>query len=160
MLNRMEELIRTHDMLPRNSTVLCALSGGADSVCLLAALDELREKLGITLCAAHYNHKLRGAESHRDENFVRELVKTRFPDVKLYVGSGDVAAQAAAQGTGLEETAREMRYAFLRETARSVGAERIAVAHTADDNAETVLLHLARGTGLQRSCPCAPNART
>ena len=149
MLKQTETFLRAHHMLPAGSRVLCALSGGADSVCLLAILYELREKLNFTLCAAHYNHDLRGEESRRDEDFVRELVKTRFPGVELSVGSGDVAARAALDGTGLEETARTMRYAFLRETAQKQGADRIATAHTADDNAETVLLHLARGTGLQ-----------
>ena len=149
MLNRMEAFIRSEKLLPPGSRVLCAVSGGADSVCLLGALYELREKLGFSLLAVHYNHNLRGEESLRDENFVRELVKTRFPEVELHISGGDVAARARETGAGLEETAREMRYAFFNEVARNTGADRIATAHTADDNAETVLLHLARGTGLQ-----------
>ena len=149
MLNRMERFIRAEGMIPPGSRVLCALSGGADSVCLLGALYQLREKLGFSLLAAHYNHNLRGEESLRDEHFVRELVKTRFPEIELHVSGGDVSAHARKTGTGLEETAREMRYAFLRETAERANAHFIATAHTADDNAETVLLHLARGTGLQ-----------
>ena len=156
MLERMEELIREEGMLPRGSRVLCAVSGGADSVCLLAALYRLREKLGFALNAAHYNHNLRGEESHRDEAFVRELVNDRFPGVELFVGGGDVAAEAKLRGAGLEETARALRYAFLEETAAVVGCDRIAAAHTADDNAETVLLHLARGTGLQGLTGIAP----
>jgi len=149
MLNRTEAYIRAHRMLPPGSRVLCALSGGADSVCLLAVLYELQTRLDFTLLAAHYNHHLRGAESDRDETFVRELVRARFPGVELYTGGGDVSSRAREQGTGLEETAREMRYTFLMDTARCAQAHRIATAHTADDNAETVLLHLARGTGLQ-----------
>ena len=156
MRNGMEDLIRRENMLPRGCRVLCAVSGGGDSVCLLGALYALRERLGITLLCAHYNHQLRGEESLRDENFVRELVKTRFPGVELFVGSGDVAAKARELGTGLEETARQMRYSFLVETAQLAGAERIATAHTANDNAETVLLHLARGTGLQGLTGIAP----
>ena len=74
MLNRMEHFIRAEGMIPPGSRVLCALSGGADSVCLLGALYDLREKLGFSLLAAHYNHNLRGEESLRDENFVRELL--------------------------------------------------------------------------------------
>lgn len=156
MLERMEELLRAERMLPRGSRVLCAVSGGADSVCLLAGLYRLREKLGFTLAAAHYNHNLRGMESRRDEDFVRELVKDRFPGVELYVGGGDVAQTARARGAGLEETARALRYAFLEETAAAAGCDRIATAHTAGDNAETVLLHLARGTGLQGLTGIAP----
>lgn len=156
MLKGMEQLIRQENMLPRGSRVLCAVSGGADSLCLLEALYRLRERQGITLLCAHYNHHLRGGESDRDENFVRELVQTRFPGVELFLGGGDVAAKARELGTGLEETARQMRYTFLEETARLAGADRIATAHTANDNAETVLLHLARGTGLQGLTGIAP----
>ena len=156
MLKGMEQLIRQENMLPRGSRVLCAVSGGADSVCLLGALYHLRERLGITLLCAHYNHNLRGDESNRDEDFVRELVKNRFPGVELLVGSGDVTHRAKELRAGVEETARQMRYAFLQEVAHREGADRIATAHTANDNAETILLHLARGTGLQGLTGIAP----
>ena len=133
-------------MLPPGATVLCALSGGADSMALLTCLGELAGDQGFTLLAAHYNHQLRGAESQRDEAFVKAWCEAHA--VPLTVGRGDVAAEAARQGRGIEETARAMRYAFLEETAKHVGADCIATAHTADDNAETLLLHLVRGTGL------------
>ena len=148
----MVDFIRAETLIPPNARVLCAVSGGADSVCLLSGLYGLRERLGFSLCAAHYDHRLRGEESRRDADFVRRLVAERFPEVELRVGSGDVAAAARARGRGIEETARQMRYEFLRETAEELGCDRIATAHTADDNAETVLLHLARGTGLQGLC--------
>lgn len=137
------------DLLPRGSHVLCAVSGGADSVCLLHWLSRMRQPLGFTLSAAHYNHHLRGAESLRDEEFVRSFVSKCCPDVPLVVGCGDVSAQARCAGTGIEETAREMRYAFLQDMAKTVGAQLIATAHNADDNAETMLLHLIRGSGLR-----------
>ena len=160
MLERMERLIRDYRMFPQGSTVLCAVSGGADSVCLLWALSQMREKLGIRLIAAHYNHQLRGGESMRDEDFVLEFVHkycgprkgadgTVLPPVPVVIGRGDVEEESKRRGTGLEETAREMRYAYLREAAQKAGAERIAVAHTADDNVETVLFHMARGSGLR-----------
>ena len=147
-------------MIPPGSTVLCAVSGGADSVCLLHALYHLRPRLRFELAAAHYNHRLRGQASDGDARFVEQFVQlccgpqrlsdgTLLPAVRFYGGGGDVAAQARYLGQGIEETAREMRYAFLRETARRIGADRIATAHHADDNLETILLHLARGSGLR-----------
>ena len=120
MLKSMETYIRELSLIPRGSHVLCAVSGGADSICLLHALYHLREQLPFTLSAAHYNHQLRGEESCRDEQFVKQFVALccgpqRMTDgsllqpVHLYTGQGDVAAQAKLRGTGLEETAREMR---------------------------------------------------
>lgn len=160
MLESMEKLIGERELIPPGSTVLCAVSGGADSICLLHALYQLRPRLGFSLAAAHYNHMLRGADADRDAAFVEQFLSLccgpqrladggLLPAVPLYSGSGDVAGEAERRGMGLEETAREMRYAFLRQAARQAGADRIATAHTADDNAETVLLHLARGTGLR-----------
>ena len=151
------------DLIPPGSTVLCAVSGGADSVCLLDRLNNWRVSHPFTLIAAHYNHNLRGEESRRDEEFVRWFVanwcgaervvsdqgERTLPPVELIVGSGDVAGEAKRRKAGLEETARDMRYAFLNETADRAGADLIATAHNADDNAETLLLHLLRGCGLQ-----------
>ena len=160
MLKQIERLIREQDLIPAGATVLCAVSGGADSVAMLHALYRLRDKQDFHLAAAHYNHRLRGAESDRDERFVEQFVRlccgehrqgdgTALPAVPLYTGSGDVAGQAKLRGTGIEETARDMRYAFLRKTAAEAGADLIATAHTASDNVETILFHLARGTGLR-----------
>ncbi len=138
MLNKLLAFVREHNMLAPGDTVICAVSGGADSVALLFSLYLLKEKLGIRLEAAHLNHHLRGEESHRDEAFVRELCD-RY-DIPLHLGS----AQVTAGKKGLEAAAREARYAFLRSL-----HGKIATAHTADDNAETVLMHLIRGTGLK-----------
>ncbi len=142
-------LVLERDMIPEGGTVLCAVSGGADSVCLLHWLAGLRALRPFTLVAAHYNHALRGEESLRDEAFVRSFLRQCCPQVELIVGTGDVAGQARQRRQGIEETAREMRYAFLRQAAEQVGADVIATAHTADDNAETMLLNLARGCGLR-----------
>lgn len=131
------------DLLPRQGLILCAVSGGADSVYLLLRLAEM----GYRVAAAHYNHGLRGAEADRDEAFVRGLC--RRMGVSAVTGRGDVAALAVRERLGVEEAARKARYAFLERTADELGAAVIATAHTADDNAETVLLHLARGTGLR-----------
>ena len=134
------------NLLPKGSSVLCAVSGGADSMCLLHWLNGAKETLGLRLQAAHYNHRLRGDESDRDERFVRACC--REWSVPLVCGGGDVSARAEEMGMGVEEAAREMRYAFLQQTAREIGADLIAVAHNADDNVETMLLHLIRGSGL------------
>jgi len=160
MLRSLEHFIREQDLLPPGCAVLCAVSGGADSICLLHALYRLRPKLGFSLAAAHFDHRLRGAESDRDAAFVEQFVRLccgeqRLPDgrvlpaVQLWSGSGDVAAQSRLRGTGLEETGRDMRYAFFRQAAREAGCNRIATAHNANDNAETILFDLARGTGLR-----------
>ncbi len=148
-------LCEQYKMLPRGGTVLCALSGGADSVCLLHWLYTLRQDHGFRLVAAHYNHQLRGAQSDRDEQFVRSLVSC-LPDVDLVVECGDVAAAAAEHRQGIEETARDMRYAFLQQVARDVHADVIATAHNANDNAETFLLNLMRGCGLNGLCAIPP----
>lgn len=160
MLKTVETFIREQDLIPSGAAVLCAVSGGADSVTMLHILYRLRDQLGFSLAAAHYNHRLRGAESDRDQQFVEQFVRlccgehrlsdgTILPAVPLYLGSGDVAGQARLRGTGVEETARDMRYAFLRQAAAEAGADLIATAHTANDNVETILFHLARGSGLR-----------
>lgn len=154
MLQRVEDLEREYDMAPAGGTVLCAVSGGGDSMCLLHYLHSRAQAGGFTVAAAHYNHNLRGAEALRDEGFVQDWCRAR--GIPCVVGAGDVAGEAKALGQGVEETARQMRYAFLNRTAQELGAARIATAHNADDNAETLLLHLLRGTGLQGLTGIAP----
>jgi tRNA(Ile)-lysidine synthase len=134
-----------HNMLPPGGVVLACVSGGADSMCMLDILLRLAPDFGYTAQAAHFNHMLRGGESDRDEAFVAEYCAGA--GLRCHIGRGDVAARAARECTGIEETARAMRYAFFEDTAARCGARAIATAHTADDNAETVLLNLIRGTG-------------
>ena len=138
MQNKLLKFIRQEDMVQPGDTVICAVSGGADSVALLFALYLLKEKLEIRLEAAHFNHHLRGEESDRDEAFVRKLCD-QF-DIPLHVGG----AQVQPGKKGLEAAARDARYAFLRTL-----KGKVATAHTADDNAETILMRLIRGTGLK-----------
>ena len=138
MLNKLSSFAREYGMFAPGDTVVCAVSGGADSVALLLAMHLMKDQLGITLEAAHYNHHLRGQESDDDEAFVKDLCD-RF-DVPLHLGG----AQVVPGPKGLEAAAREARYGFFRTL-----SGKIATAHTADDNAETVLLHLVRGTGLK-----------
>ena len=145
MQNRLLKFAREQNLMAPGDTVICAVSGGADSVAMLFALYLLREKLGITLEAAHFNHNLRGEESLRDETFVRELC-ARY-EIPLHVASGEIRSGKK----GLEAAARDARYAFLESL-----PGKIATAHTADDNAETILMHLVRGTGLKGLGGIAP----
>ena len=145
MLNKLLAFIRQQGMIAEGDRIICAVSGGADSVALLFAMYLLKDKLGIRLSAAHFNHHLRGEESDRDEAFVRDFCD-RY-DVPLFVGGADVKPGKK----GLEAAARDARYAFLRSL-----PGKIATAHTADDNAETVLLHMVRGTGLKGLGGIAP----
>ena len=131
------------DLLPRQGLILCAVSGGADSMYLLCRLREL----GYPVAAAHYNHGLRGAESDRDEAFVRAFCEER--DIPFRSERAGDGAFARYGGIGTEAAARTLRYDFLERTADELGAACIATAHTADDNAETMLLRLARGTGMK-----------
>ena len=145
MLNKLTAFVRRYDMVQPGDRVIAAVSGGADSVALLWCLYLLKDKLGITLEAAHFNHHLRGEESRRDEDFVRALCD-RF-DITLHVGSGTVISGEK----GLEAAARNARYGFFDTL-----PGKIATAHTADDNAETVLMRMVRGTGLKGLGAIAP----
>ena len=129
---------------PGGGRVLCAVSGGLDSMCLV---DYMSRAAGFTVAAAHFHHGLRGAEADRDEEFVQSWCAER--GIPCLSGRGDTRALAAEQGLSLEEAARRLRYAFLEKTAAEGGFDAVFTAHHADDNAETVLLNLIRGTGPQ-----------
>lgn len=129
----------------RGETVVCAVSGGLDSMCLLELLVRWCGERQGRVIAAHFNHQLRPT-ADRDENFVREYCEER--GILFKAGRGDVSALAKNEGLSIEEAARDLRYAFLRQTAAASGAEKIYTAHHAGDNAETILLNLVRGTGL------------
>lgn len=132
-------------MLAPGDRMGVAVSGGGDSVALLRMLESLRDALGITLVVVHFDHGLRGAESEADAQFVAELARER--GLELILECADVAAAAASHKWNLEEAARRLRYAFFERIVSEGRATRVAVAHTADDQAETVLAHLLRGTG-------------
>ncbi len=137
--------IREHNLVTDRSPLVVAVSGGADSVCLLHLLTELRGELGVDLHIAHLDHQLRGADSRADARYVANLARRLC--VPATIEQRDVRSYHARRGASLEESAREVRYAFLAEVTRAVGADRVATGHTLDDHAETVLMHLIRGTG-------------
>ena len=163
------ESIRRHDLLHAGERVGVAVSGGADSVALLRLLLELRRELGIVLSVVHFNHKLRGAESDTDEQFVAELA--RGHKLAFHLGQGNVAQHALESRVSVETAARELRYRFFAELMqpahaearansrgrlslqegperlREAGLNKIATGHTLDDQAETVVMRVMRGTG-------------
>lgn len=143
MKDKVLSFIQKHHMLSPGDHVICALSGGRDSVALLHVLLELRRPLAIDVSAAHVNHQLRGMEARRDEEFV--VSHCAALGVPLYSARRDVAAYAKAHHLGLEVAARELRYEYLLSLSKTA---KIATAHTADDNLETLLIHLVRGCGL------------
>jgi tRNA(Ile)-lysidine synthase len=145
LAKRVQSFIEEHQMFRAGDRVGVAVSGGADSVALLLLLVELQASLGIRLCVLHLNHKLRGTQSEKDEKFVKELSSAL--GLEFFSMREDVAARARQQRGNLEEVARTLRFEFFTAAVEAGRATRVAVAHSADDQAETVLAHLIRGTG-------------
>jgi len=143
---RVLESIRDSRILAAGARVGVAVSGGADSVALLQLLEHLRSDLGITLLVVHFDHMLRGAESDGDANFVAELARAR--GLEFVTAREDVGAVATRERLNVEDAARRLRYAFFDRVLSEKQASCIAIAHTADDQAETVLGRIMRGTGL------------
>jgi tRNA(Ile)-lysidine synthetase-like protein len=144
-LEKVRAFIQRHQMLEGANGVLVAVSGGPDSVALLDMLASLNS--GIVLNVAHLDHMLRGRGSGEDARFVRSLAKKL--KLKSAISKVDVRARAKESKRGIEEVAREIRYEFLLRAARKLGCDRIAVGHTMNDQAETVLMRLVRGSGLR-----------
>ncbi len=145
-LSQLRRFILGHELLPQGQTIIVGVSGGPDSLCLLHALNTLAPELDLRLHVAHLDHQLRGAESQADANFVRDLAQRwNLPHT---IGSRDVHGFAHDHRLSLEEAARQVRYGFLLEVALAQGSQTIAVAHNADDQAESVLMHFLRGSGL------------
>ena len=142
---RVKSFIQEHNLVGSGDCLLVAVSGGPDSTCLLHILVRLKDKLGIRLHVAHLDHQLRGAESRADAQYVAEMAQRL--GVPATIEKQDVRAYQKRHRLSLEEAAREVRYRFLADTAGTTGASRVAVGHTLDDQVETILMHLVRGTG-------------
>jgi len=143
--SRVAGFIQRNNLIPPGETLVVGVSGGADSVCLLCLLQKCQDELGIKLHVAHLNHGLRGVESEGDARYVAELASSF--SLPIAIDRQDVAAYQAKKRCSLEEAARELRYVFFAQVAEKVGARRVAVGHTRDDQVETVLMHILRGTG-------------
>jgi tRNA(Ile)-lysidine synthase len=143
---RLQNAIQRSGLIRQGDRVGVAVSGGSDSVALLLLLVAVKKKLGTTLCVLHFNHKLRGAAADADEKFVAALArKYKLP---FYSATAAVKSIAKSDKANLEATARRLRYAFFAQCASEHHLDKIAVAHSADDQAETVLAHILRGSGL------------
>jgi tRNA(Ile)-lysidine synthase len=145
LAQRVLAYIRKHDMMRAGDRLGVAVSGGADSIALLRLLIELRSELGVVLSVVHFNHKIRGDASDADVQFVRELAATH--GLELHVSCGDTPAHAKEKKMNLEAAARELRYGYFESLMRIGVINKVATAHTLDDQAETVLLRIIRGTG-------------
>jgi tRNA(Ile)-lysidine synthase len=145
-LSKALKAINENSMIQKGDRVIVALSGGADSVSLFNVLLSLKDKLGFTVMATHINHNLRGNEAQRDEDFVKNLCKVN--NVELFVKSVDVASLAQKEKISTELCGRNVRYDFFSQLHNKYNAK-IATAHTASDNAETVIFNLVRGAGLK-----------
>ncbi len=145
MLTKLLKAIKRHKLLSKGDKVLIACSGGPDSVALLHLLYELRHKYNLDLSLAHVNHNLRGRDSNRDEMFVRGLAKEMV--LPIYLKSVNLKILAKKEKLSIEEAARKVRYEFFDELAKKHKIDRIATAHTKNDQAETVLMRLLRGAG-------------
>ncbi len=145
-LQELQQYIQKRALLRAGERVGVAVSGGADSVALLRLLLDMAERLGLVLSVVHFNHKLRGTASERDEKFVAGLAE-KF-GLPLHLGRGDVGKKAKQEKANLEDAARRARYEFFRKLTEGGLVDCVATAHTAEDQAETVLAHILRGTGL------------
>ncbi len=144
LLHRVVRTIRSKGLVERGQHLLVAVSGGPDSVALLSLLHRLRTPWSLTLTAVHFNYGLRGAESEGDQEFVAAFCR----ELGIPLVTRRLEVRGRAHRTSLQEAARDLRYRAMKELAKEYGADRIALGHTADDQAETVLLWMLRGAGL------------
>src|SRR6266851_863953 len=146
LYRRVLETVARHAMIRPGDRIGIGVSGGADSVAMLRIFAELRTQFGIAVHVLHFHHQLRGTAADEDERFVKALAE-EF-QLEFEPGRADVAGEARLHGWNVEDASRRLRYQFFASVAEARGLNRVAVAHTANDQAETVLSHLLRGTGL------------
>lgn len=154
MKNTVLATIKKYNMLTKGDSVVIGLSGGADSVSLTAVLSEIAPLYSLKLYAVHLNHGIRGEEAKRDENFAKELCQRL--GIEIFVFERDVTKEAAELSMTVEEAGRKIRYELFNEVLNKTGSSKIAVAHNLNDNVETVLMRLCRGTGIRGLGGIAP----
>ena len=147
MYKKVIKYIKTNNLINKGDRVLVAFSGGPDSVCLLNMLNNLKEKFNISIGAAHINHMLRGEEADRDEEYVKEFCRQR--SIPCYVKRVDINKYSKEKRMSSETAGRKVRYDFFEEIAQKEDYNKIATAHNANDQAETVLFRMIRGSGLE-----------
>ncbi|MDR2018463.1 MAG: tRNA lysidine(34) synthetase TilS [Syntrophobacterales bacterium] len=147
LVHKVKKIIEKEKLIEPGERVLVGLSGGIDSTVMLYLLFRISEDLSFDLGVAHINHLLRGEESERDEEFVRNLAESL--SLACHVGRIDVKREAGEAGKSLQHAGRDARYGFFRETAAEQGYQKIAVAHTLDDQVETFVMRMLKGTGLR-----------
>ncbi|HLJ88003.1 MAG TPA: tRNA lysidine(34) synthetase TilS [Candidatus Angelobacter sp.] len=158
MTGSVHRYIQEQGLLAAGERVAVAVSGGADSVALLRALMELRSELGVVIAVAHFHHQIRGADANEDQRFVEDLAR-QF-DVPFHAGSMDVPAYARQNKLSLEAAARETRYSWFAELIGQHQVDKVATAHTLDDQAETILMRILRGTGTSGLTGILPSRST
>lgn len=142
--------IAEHSMLEKGDTVICAVSGGADSMCLLTVMSKIAKEMDLTVVAANLNHSLRGAEGDGDSQYVETICEIK--GIPFYGKRTDIASVAKAEGKSVEEAGREERYKFFDELSLKLGGAKIATGHNISDNAETIIFRLIRGSSAKGLC--------
>ena len=145
MLNKILSTINKYNLIQKGDKIVIGVSGGPDSMCLLDSLYCLKDKLNIEIIVAHINHKIR-KEADEETEYVKDYCKNK--NIKCYVKKAEVEKLAKEQKLGTEEMGRKIRYDFFKEVAKKENANKIATAHNLNDNVETVMLNLLRGTGI------------
>lgn len=146
-IDNVKAVILKHNLLSKDDKVVVGVSGGADSLCLLHVLNSIKNEIGIEIFAVHLNHQFRGAEADADAEFVEDIC--RRWEIPYKIASVDVPAYARQHGLSPEEAGREIRYKLFRDVKKIINANKIAVAQNLNDNVETILMRIFRGTGLE-----------
>ncbi|MGB7604676.1 MAG: tRNA lysidine(34) synthetase TilS [Lutisporaceae bacterium] len=146
-IDNVKAVILKYNLLSKEDKVVIGVSGGADSLCLLHVLNTIKNEIGIEIFAVHLNHQFRGAEADADAEFVEDIC--RKWEIPYKIASFDVPAYAKQHGLSPEEAGREIRYKLFRDVKEDINANKIAVAQNLNDNVETILMRLFRGTGLE-----------